>query len=397
MRRILLFLMLLCTSVSANAAENEIKIGLSTGSQYNNNVGNVSSGNKRDAFSFDFGPTIAFDSSATVYELSAKYSPRVRIFTRDSKRDVVNVNHDLNLRSEYRPNERWTLGLSDAFHVQEDGDRDTNEGIQIDLDGSGDKQTLRNALRANVRYGATPRMSLFANGGYTIVSREDKDLSDSQQFSGSFRGNYAGGAKDTFGAGVAAQHQRLIIDNKNTTEKSSNDYYGFFLTWDHRFSPLTGVSAAGGPTWVVSEREGDRRINSEYFARMNVFTEYDKGSASISYQRSSSEFADTSTAYLIDMVTVKADWKASRKMVLAIKGGWNRRIAIRKFENSSFTFSNKVIQWQAAASVSYQLTRELMSSLTVDYLNQNLSEDSGSVDRFLATIRFHYNARAYRF
>ncbi|MCH7867621.1 MAG: hypothetical protein IH881_07970 [Myxococcales bacterium] len=307
------------------------------------------------------------------------------------------MSHDLNLRSEYRPNERWTLGLSDAFHVQEDADRDTNEGIQIDLDGSGDKQTLRNALRANVRYGATPRMSLFANGGYTIVSREDKDLSDSQKFSGSFRGNYAGGAKDTFGAGVAAQHQRLIIDNKNTTEKSSNDYYGFFLTWDHRFTPLTGVSAAGGPTWVVSEREGDRRINSEYFARMNVFTEYDKGSASISYQRSSSEFANTSTAYLIDMVDVKADWKASRKMVLAVKGGWNQRIAIRKFESSSFTFSNKVIQWQAAASVSYQLMRELMGSLTVDYLNQNLSEDSGSVDRIRATIRFYYNARAYRF
>lgn len=396
MRRILLFLMLLCTSVSANAAENEIKIGLTTGSQYNNNVANVSSGNKRDAFSFEFGPTIAFDSSATVYELSAKYFPRVRIFTRSSKRDA-DVSHDLNLRSEYRPNERWTLGLSDAFHVQEDADRDTNEGIQIDLDGSGDKQTLRNALRANVRYGATPRMSLFANGGYTIVLREDKDLSDSQQFSGSFRGNYAGGAKDTFGAGVAAQHQRLIIDNKTATEKSSNDYYGFFLTWDHRFTPLTGVSAAGGPTWVVSEREGDRRIKSEYFARMNVFTEYDKGSASISYQRSSSEFANTSTAYLIDMVNVKADWKASRKMVLAVKGGWNQRIAIRKFANSSFTVSNKVIQWQAAASVSYQLTRELMSSLTVDYLNQNLSEESGSVDRIRATIRFHYNARAYRF
>ena len=240
-------------------------------------------------------------------------------------------------------------------------------------------------------------MSLYTSGGYTIVSREDRDLSDSQKFSSSFRGNYVGGAKDTFGAGVAAQQQRLIIDNKNTTEKSSNDYYGFFLTWDHRFTPLTGVSAAGGPTWVVSEREGDRRINSEYFARMNVFTEYDKGSASISYQRSSSEFANTSTAYLIDMVDVKADWKASRKMVLAVKGGWNQRIAIRKFESSSFTFSNKVIQWQAAASVSYQLMRELMGSLTVDYLNQNLSEDSGSVDRIRATIRFYYNARAYRF
>ena len=67
MRRILLFLLLLCTSVSANAAENEIKIGLTTASRYNDNIGNVSSGKKSDSFSFDFGPRIDFDSTSARY------------------------------------------------------------------------------------------------------------------------------------------------------------------------------------------------------------------------------------------------------------------------------------------------------------------------------------------
>ena len=61
MRRILLFMLLLCVSLPAIAAENEFKLGVTSINRYDDNVANVEEG-KREAFAFQIGPTIRFES-----------------------------------------------------------------------------------------------------------------------------------------------------------------------------------------------------------------------------------------------------------------------------------------------------------------------------------------------
>lgn len=395
MRRILLFLLLLCTSVSANAAENEIKIGLTTATRYNDNIGNVSSGKKSDSFSFDFGPRIDFDSTSARYELGGDYSPRISIYT-NRVRNTVEVDHIFATHGEYRPTPRWTLGLRDRLRLETDADRDTDNGAAADLD-TGSQQTLRNSISGNVRYGVTPRTSISSNVGYSLTEREDASLIDSSQISGGVQGSYVVGAGDTFSFGGRARRQELTRGSKSNLRDTSTAYYGFYLSWDHRFSPRMGISAGGGPTWVVSKVEGGvvpSETNTDYFANVRIFADFGKGSMEISYSRSSSDFARTSTAYLIDSVDASANWSASRRLVFGLKSGWNKRVAVRKFPG--IQFQDAVTQWQAAASVSYQIRRELRGVFTLDFLRQDEQRSKPS-DRFRATLRFNYNAKAFRF
>lgn len=397
MRRILLFMLLLCTSVSANAAENELKIGLTTATRFNNNIGNVSSGKQTNSFSFDFGPTVHVNSTSATYELGGDYSPRVSINTNTNRSRNVGVNHIFSTHGRYRPTPRWTFGLRDRLVLKTDADRDSDDGTGTDLD-NGDQQTLRNSINGNIRYGVSPRMSFSTNVGYSLTEREHGDLVDSSQISGGMQGSYVVGAGDTLGFGGTARRQELKGGDTSTFRATSTAYYGFYLSWDHRFSPLMGISASGGPTWVISKREGGDPSppDIDYFANVRLFSEFGKASAGISYSRSNSDLARTSTAYFIDSVNASANWSASRRLVFGLNGGWNQRVAVTKFKQFSLQFQETVTQWHAAATVSYQIRRELRGNFTLDYHRQD-QESSKPSDRFRATLRFNYNARAFRF
>ena len=62
MRRILMIITQSCVSLPAFAAENELRLGVTTASRYSDNAANVSSG-KEDTFSFVIGPRLIFDTA----------------------------------------------------------------------------------------------------------------------------------------------------------------------------------------------------------------------------------------------------------------------------------------------------------------------------------------------
>jgi hypothetical protein len=304
--------------------------------------------------------------------------------------------------AEFRPDERWTLKLRDALTVDSDSDRDRNLDTQADLDGGGEKQTLRNSLNGSVRYRLSPIVSVYGSSRYRVTLREDADLSDNSQVSGQFGGNYVAGAKDTFGLGSTIRHKTGSSSNANAVANSRNDYYGFFVSWDRRFTPLLGLNASGGPTWIVSKRQNvgaSTKRDFDYFANVQLFSEFDGGSTSISYQRSGSDLADTSTEFFIDAVSVTADYAATRKIVLGVRGEWSQRTGISKFTRvmgSTDRFVDKVLQWRATGSLSYRLTKELVTRFSLDYLRQDAS-DEDAIDRYRVSVRFIYNAQTFHF
>ncbi len=397
MRRILLFMLPMLLSIApppATAVENEIGLGVTTATRYNDNVFNVSEG-KTDSFTYEVGPVVRLSSSASNFEAGATYVPRFVTYI-DGARDD-DLNHVARVSATYEPSERMTLGLSDVFMLQSDADRDLIGG-GFDLDGGGDKQTLENNLTAEFKYLLNPRFSFASSGGYVYLSREDKDLSGSVQASGQVQGGYALSPRDTVGAGASARHHLAEGIPEIGVADSTTDYYGVFLYWNHQFTQLVTFKTSGGPTWLWSNLDDDGEGASrslDYFASAGLSAEFDKGTASIDYQRSSADYARNSAAYLTDNVGVQADWGLSRRLALAVSAEWNQREVVTK--NAGWAGAvGKVVHWRAVATASYRLTRELVGSLTVDYLRQDESDRRAS-DRFRVLISFNYNARAFRF
>ncbi|MFT5441077.1 MAG: hypothetical protein ACI8W3_000117 [Myxococcota bacterium] len=410
MRRILLYMLLLSASVSANAAENELKLGVTTATQYNTNVANVSQG-KEDSFAFDIGPKIKFDSAGAKYEAGASYSTHFATYSQDGRRD--NLSHHVGVHADYRPTSRLKFGINDVFSLQSDADRDFTDnsataavgGETTTNDGNGDKDTVRNVLNAKARYAFSPRLSANSSFGYSIVERQDLDLADTNQVSGRFNGEYTISPKDSIGIGVNLRHQtveaanEIVVDGRNLGDNIT-DYYGFFAFINHRFTPLLSASVSGGPTWLLANRKNDGEKGStstDYFANASLIADINGGSASVSYQRSSSDFARTSTAFIQDAVSVNADWAMSRRLLFGVVGEWNQRKAILRFDNAAFV--DKVKQWRGAATATYHLRPDLSTHLTFDYLRQKATgqSDEGASDRFRLVLRFDYNARAFRF
>lgn len=391
-----LVLVLVCLPVAA--AENEVKVGATTAVRYNDNIANVETG-KTDSFAFELGPYFRLDSSGAKYEIGGSYSPRFATYTDDDRDD--NFTHNFGIHGDYRPAEQWKVAFSDVLGLESDADRDFNDDDSDDSGNGGEKQTLRNFLNGSVTYSASQRVQLSASGTYNIAEREDKDLSDSTQVSGRLQGNYSLSARNTFGGGALAKLQLVKASNELDVGDTTSNYYGFFLYAEHRFTPLLSLSASGGPTWLISNRDDDgqkRETSLDSFANVELVADIDRGSASLAYQRTSTDFARTSTAFIIDEVSASIDWAATTLLVLGVNGEWNQRKAILEITQGNFV--NKVTQWRAAASASYRISPQVSTKITFDFLRQE-SKDAApeldSTDRYRVVVRFDYHAKAFRF
>jgi hypothetical protein len=234
-----------------------------------------------------------------------------------------------------------------------------------------------------------------------LTDREDKELSSNSQISGRVGVNHSVSASNTLGGGVLARSQSITAGSNDNNFDSQNDYYGFFVYGEHRFSPLLVISGSGGPTWLVSNRDGDGRDSEtslDYFASAELTAEIDRGSVAITYQRSSSDFASSATAFTIDEVAISANWDVTSLLVLSVNAEWNTRNAILKVIESNEI--NEVDQWRAAATASYRISPELLTHVTFDYLRQESKQadsNADKTDRYRVVMRFDYNINAFRF
>ena len=393
MRKFLLYMLLLSVSLPAFAADNEFKFGVTTNTRYNNNVTNVEQG-EVDAFIFEIGPRLRFDTRHQKYEGWLSYSPRFATYTDGGRIDEFN--QYFGARGEYHLTDQWTFSLQDTFTLQTDADRDFADGV--DLDDGSRKQVRRNNLSATTRWSYSQRGSLVFNGGYNIVEREDKDLSDVRSFSGRIQADYVATPRSTIGFGTNLRNQQ--VDSSAQRDKTTTDYYGFFLFTSYRLTPTFGFQANGGPTWLVSKRQDDddsgNETDLEYFVNAVVSADFERGTASIEYARASSDVAFSTTTFLIDEVSVNLDWQFSPRVWGGLTGQWNEREAVLRFDSINEVFSNSVTQWVGAATLTVRATPEVLMAFTVDYLRQK-QDLRDPAHRVRAVIRFDYNAQAIRF
>jgi len=394
---IILYLFLAFAGVPAMGAETEVKLGVTSAVRYNDNVTNVEK-NKIDSFSFEIGPSLRYERTDAKYEAGGYYSPRYATYSESGRDDTSN--HNFGIHADFRPSSRWNIGFRDTLGLEFDADRDFDDNPSDDTTGS-EKQTLRNFLDGTVVYSITERTRFSTKVGYDFTDREDKDLSSNSQLSGRVGANHALSARNTLGGGVLARSQSITAGRNDNNGDSQNDYYGFFVYGEHRFSPLFMISGSGGPTWLVSNRDGDGRDSEtslDYFASAELTAEIDRGSVAITYQRSSSDFASSSTAFTIDEVAISADWGVTSLLVLSVNAEWNTRKAILKVLESNAI--NEVDQWRAAATASYRISPELLTHVTFDYLRQESKQadsNADKTDRYRVVMRFDYNINAFRF
>ena len=394
---IILSLFLAVGGVPAMGAENEVRFGVTSSTRYNDNVSNVEK-NKIESFSFEIGPSLRYERTDAKYETGGFYSPRYATYSESGRGDTSN--HNLGIHGDFRPSSRWNIGLRDTFSLQFDADREFDDNPSDDTTGS-NKQTLRNFLDGTVAYSLTQRTRLSTKASYNLTDREDKELSSNSQISGRVGVNHSISASTTLGGGALARSQSITAGSNDNDFDSQNDYYGFFVYGEHRFSPLLVISGSGGPTWLVSNRDGDGRDSEtslDYFASAELTAEIDRGSVALTYQRSSSDFASSATAFTIDEVAISADWGVTSLLVLSVNAEWNTRNAILKVIESNEI--NEVDQWRAAATASYRISPELLTHVTFDYLRQESKQadsNADKTDRYRVVMRFDYNINAFRF
>ena len=205
----------------------------------------------------------------------------------------------------------------------------------------------------------------------------------------------------TIGGGANVRRQNVGEGRELTVGANSTNYYGVFGYLEHRFTPLFGISGSGGPTWLVSNQEGDGRkaeTSLDYFAAVEITASVERGSAKLSYTRSSSDFARTATSFIIDAVSLDTAWPVSRTLLIGVMAEWNERKSILRFDDFDLEFVNKVRQWKAAVTASYRINANLSTQFSVDFLRQDAEGDGiDASDRFRAVLRFNYNAQAIRF
>ena len=394
---IILHLFLAFAGVPAMGAENEVKLGVTSAVRYNDNVANVEK-NKIESFSFEIGPSIRYERTDAKYEAGAFYSPRYATYSESGRDDTSN--HNFGIHADFRPSSRWNIGFRDTFGLEFDADRDFDDNLSDDSTGS-EKQTLRNYLDGTVVYSISQRTRLSTKLGYNLTDREDKDLSSNSQISGRVGANHELSSRNTLGGGALARSQSITAGRNDNNGDSQNDYYGFYVYGEHRFSPLLTMSGSGGPTWLVSNRDGDGRDSEtslDYFASAELTAEIDRGAVAISYQRSSSDFASSTTAFTIDEVAISVKWGVTSLLGLSVNAEWNTRKAILKVLESNEI--DEVDQWRATATASYRNSPELSTHVTFDYLRQESKQaesNADKIDRYRVVMRFDYNINAFRF
>ncbi len=398
MRKFLLYMLLLSVSLPAIAAENEFKFGVTTNTRYNDNVNNVES-DKVDAVVFQIGPRLRFDRRDAKYEATLQYLPRYTTYT-DGERANKFIQY-LGANGEFRLTSRITLDARNNLSVDSDADRDITDGTTVDLDPNDRrKQVLRNDANLGLRYSYSQRGTVSLDGGYYLVDRDDRDLSDVGSASGRLQTTYAVTTRTSLGTGVSVTSQE--IEESRQRDPTRTNYYGLFLQASHQFDPMFSITASAGPTWLRSKRkiDGEHENDLNYFARAIFVADFESGSVEVEYGRENSEVSFSPTSYIIDEVAARLGWQVTSRVTVGLRGEWNRREAV--LDLTGVDFVEEVEQRLAAADVRYRMTPEVVAGFSVDYLQQKTDASSSAVrsrtvDRVRAIVRFEYNAEALRF
>ena len=110
-----------------------------------------------------------------------------------------------------------------------------------------------------MKYSFNPRIIAITVVSHSLTGRQDTNLSDSNQIAGRTQLNYGISPQLTIGGGANVRRQNVEEGRELTVGANSTNYYGIFGYLEHRFTPLFGISGSGGPTWLVSDQEGDGR------------------------------------------------------------------------------------------------------------------------------------------
>ncbi len=306
-----------------------------------------------------FETTLAFNHVSQNNQVALQFQPRLAIINGNVFPDLSNQNVSFNwLVSQ---NSRWSMDLHDNFAYfssqnlyatyYADVNAQTGTAIQNNfLDGPG--TLLSNAAGLSISYRWSPRTTLsFApQFQYTRTTGTQSGTLISRNYGGAVTLGYQLSARQTIGVLFSSQYLEVSGVPMNT------QYYSTGLTYSRQMGPSWTVSG----TLAATLTPGAGIANPwTYTATASLTRQLQRGSAGIVYSR------DVAMGYVTnqfaDRIDAVASWQLTRNLGSSVSGGYQN-------QNQG---SNPISGYYTASQLSWRLAPRVSAYVSYGYRMQN--------------------------
>ncbi len=341
----MLALILALGLLGAPAAAEELLVGLTSQTGWNDNVF-FSTEDVESGVPYRLSPWIDLDrrQGDLTYNLNLRLS--YEDFVDVSDADTIDTL--ARLRGGYRFSDTTRLSFREEFARTQSLSRrleGLDPGSEDDLapDIELERQRLlRNSVFLGLEHSLSRRWQVNANFADTLFDPQDDDLVDSNSASATTNLSYLLSPRTRVGLGFGATRQDF--SDTPVRDGGTTNFYRLFASWSHLFTPTLSVALQAGPTWIDSDVGGTRGSESRltYFGNASLSKSWETLDGALSYNRTESTSSGVSGGSVLDSVTGSLSWAPSHRWTYTLIGSWARRTAATEQLGIFFTSPTEI-------------------------------------------------------
>ncbi len=382
-----------CLMLAAASSEaRELAFSTDARIGWDSNLFRSSSGEVDDG-SFQLSPQVIVRERNASLTYDVSYRPTYETFFRTS--NVDGFDHRAALSTTWRPSPIDTLGVSSEY-LSLRRLRVRNDATPLDpepvLQFSDRARIRRSSVRVYYNRVLTPALSLRG-----IVSFDDLDYArsagvDSRAWTGRLTSTYNVTRRVSFGLSGSVRRREGRGQDRLGQFSTQTDVWDVSASIDYSFSPTVQVSVQAGPSFIRTNQDppssrsafpSSKRSSTSFFAVVSASKAWKRSNASLSYTRSESGGGGSTSSSIIDVVTLRGDFKLDRHWGFRASGSWSQS---KEISSGAIAAIGRMdfAQYNVSATAYRQLSRQL--SVLVDYafvLQEQIGGSSSSSDSTL--------------
>ncbi|MCA9503951.1 MAG: hypothetical protein KC616_12770 [Myxococcales bacterium] len=392
---------MLAAATNASARELELSVDGRVGGD--SNILRRAEDEIEDGF-FELSPKVRVRESSDALNYDLFYRPTYQTFFDTS--GVDGFDHRAEGEVAWSIDPKQMLGVSASYlnarRLRFDSDVASGPNI---FEVSDRERLQRTAVDAYYQHQLTERLL-----GRASVAFDDYDYRrnlnfDSRGFTGQLYGQYAVDSRLSLGLTGTARRRITapvtgtggdVVTRSTTRIASTTDVFSLGASVNWQVTPTFRASVQAGPSLIISRQRPDsrqfaagtrftRESDVTVFAQASATKEWDRANLDVSYVRSESRGAGTSSSSISDLVNVAYGRALTHRWYLRLNGSWDQREQILKILGGSRL---KVTQYRTQGTLSYRLTRQWQVIGQYAFVRQERDQFFGTSDTIHAHTGF---------
>ncbi len=390
---------LMLASASARASQVELSVDNRIGGD--NNVFRSSTDRRADGF-YTISPRLAISKNNSNLTYYVSYRPTYETYFKTS--NIDGFDHEAQAAMTWRPTGIDTIGFSSNYTNSRRirlEDRSGPSSPAPVIEESSNERVQRTNANLSYRHAVNSKISFTGQAVVGSSEFSQNDTVDSRVYSGQVDANYVWDPLTVLG--VSVNYRRRDSDKGASFRfAEKTDIWNFSASIQRQVTPTIDISIQAGPSLIDTKQESHisgipntKKSSTSYFASVRAEKKWQRIRLVATYTRSESGGGGTSSASILDTVTLTFNHKLSQRWSYLLYGSW-----INRKEISASTIGGRreeTGQYRFLTSVTRTISDQLSVIAQYTFYNQHESnqppgsESVGAVHSGFLSLRYTFD------